>query len=422
MLGIKTFILKKINSNFEKILKEKSFPKKSSSFIQKQLISWLITRKLKIENSDKQIQTPISQFTHPLSREIRKKLLPFNPNNLGNWLEEKPFHLSGILERKIIRYTINLLSGKQSELGGYLTSGGTESNLFIMWMGRNLLKKKLGVNQMIVIKTGLTHYSITKSADIVNIDITETSISLENWGMDPAFLEKTIKKEYKNGKRGFLIPLTLGYTITGSDDSIDKTGEIIAKLKTKFPDIAFFCWIDAAFSGIIKPFVEKSFSPFSHKYISAFLTDFHKFPAFPYPSGIVLYKKNLIQNIEKKVAYIGANDSTLLGSRSGVSAILTWYCLRMIGKNGFKKMIKESLKQKQIKIEEIKNKCSNIQIITQKNSVQAGIYSTNDKDKATLKKMGLEPTEQEISLSGKRKKVLIYKLYFLPFFKKDLYL
>ena len=418
MLGIKTFLIKKINSNFEEILKNNSFPKKNSSFIKKQIISWSIIKKLKKENSNKQIQIPVSQFTHPFSRDILQKILSFNPNNLGNWIENKPFQLSGLLERKIIKYVINILSGNQSLLGGYLTSGGTESNLLMMWMGRNLFKKKLKVDQMIVIKTSLTHYSIAKSADITNIDITNTSISSKDWGMDSGYLKKTIKKKYKNGKRGFIIPLTLGYTTTGSDDPVEQIDKLIERLKKELPKSKFFCWIDAAFSGIIKPFTEKNFAPFKYKNISAFITDFHKFPAFPYPSGVVLYKKSLSKNIKRKVPYIGMNDSTLLGSRPGISAISTWYCITILGEKGFKKMIEKSLKEKNRKILEIKTKCSDVKIITQENSVQIGIISKNKKDKLILKKIGLKPVKQKIILDGKKKEIFIYKLYFLPFFER----
>lgn len=418
MLGIKTYLLKKISSKFEDILRENSFPKNNLSFIQEKIISWSIVKKLKEESNRRKYQTPVSQFTHPLFRKITKKILQFNPNNLGNWLEVKPFNLSGLLERKIVNYVIDLISGKKNKLGGYLASGGTESNLFMMWMGRNLLKKKLKVDKMLVLYTGLTHYSIYKSANITNIDTLEVSISSKNWGMDPKELKRTIIKEYKKGKSGFLIPLTLGYTITGSDDPIADINDLVTDLKKELPNSMFFCWIDAAFSGIIKPFSSERFEPFSYSNIDGFLTDFHKFPAFPYPSGIVLYKKKLIKHIEQKVSYIGMNDSTLLGSRTGITAISTWYCLRILNKNGFEKMIKKSLKEKNEFISQINKSCPKSIIITQKNSVQAGILSTNILEDSLLKKMGLHPTEQKIILDNKNKKIKLYKLYFLPHFEK----
>lgn len=419
MFGIKTFVQKKANLSFEKILKKNSFPNKAPSFIQKKVISWSIVKKLRDESSYKQVQIPVSKFTHPLSRNILKKILPFNPNNLGNWLETKPFHLSGLLEKKIVLYVIDLLSANKSKLNGYLTSGGTEANLFIMWMGRNLLKKNLKIDEMILVQTGLTHYSITKAANITNIDTIETSLSSKDWGMSSIFLDKTIRKEYEKGKRGFLLPLTLGYTITGSDDPINEIDKLITKLKKELPNSSFFCWIDAAFSGIIKPFTEDNFSPFSFKNVSAFLTDFHKFPSFPYSSGIVIYKKDLIKNIDRKISYIGMNDSTLLGSRPGISAISTWYCLKMIGKSGFRKMIKESLEEKQEFIKEIKNKIPSVKIITQKMSVQAGIYAKDAKQKTLLPRLGLYPTQENIILDGKKEKITIYKIYFLPFYNNE---
>ena len=417
MTGLKKFLSKKINSKFEKMLREKSFPKKNISLFQKKIIQWSIKKRLKNENWDQQIQSPVSQFTHPESRNILKEIISYNPNNLGNWSLEKPFHLSGLLEKKTIQYISNLLNSQNSKTGGYLTSGGTEANIFSMWLGRNFLKRKTDVRKMTVIKTGLTHYSIAKAADVTNIDIVDTSISSKNWGMDPIFFKETIKKEYKKGKRGFLIPLTIGYTITGSDDPIEEIDKAISELKKELRGADFFCWIDAAFSGIIKPFIEPKFSPFKYKNVSAFLTDFHKFPAIPYPSGIILYRNSLIKNIEKEVSYIGRKDTTLLGSRSGISAITTWYCLKTINKNGFKKLIQKSLKDKREFINKIKNKSPKIKIITNENSVQAGIYTNNKKEEKLLKKMKLEPAIENIILDGKRKKITIYKLFFLPFFK-----
>jgi len=418
MLGIKTFLNKKIDLEFQNILKSNFIPTNKTSFLKKKIIEKSIIKKLQHESWDKQIQAPVALYTHPFFKNILKKILPFNPNNLGNWSREKPFNISGLLEKKAINQIINLIAKKESDLGGYMTSGGTEANIFLMWAGKNHLKKNLKTKQLIVIQTGLTHYSITKAADITDIDHTQTSISSRTWGMDPMSFERTVKKEYKKGKRGFLIPLTLGYTITGSDDPIKEIDLTIKKLKKELDKVYFFCWVDAAFSGTIKPFIENNFHPFSYKNIFGFITDFHKFPSFSYPSGIVIYRKSIIKNIAKKVSYIERNDTTVLGSRSGSAAIATWYGLNLIGKNGFKKMINKSLKEKNEFINTLKNRLPEIKIITQKNSVQMAIFSANKKEKIILKKMDLKPITQKIILDEKPQNITIYKLYFLPFYKK----
>lgn len=417
MFGIKTVLTSIFYSKFEKILEKDTITKQGLSFIDTKVTEIGIVRKLKNENRDDHIQAPVAQFTHPISRKIIKKIIAFNPNNLGNWSEDSPFHLSGKLEQKVIEQIKNVLTSKNENLGGYITSGGTEANIFMMWLGKKKMKKKYKTEKIVVLKTSLTHYSINKAADINELDIKNVSLSSKTWGMDPEYLEKEIQKNYKNGKRGFIIPLTMGYTITGSDDPVKKINDVLVKIKKQTKDIEFFCWIDAAFSGIINLFSKKSFDPFFYKNINGYITDFHKFPAFPYPSGVVIYRKNLIKNIQKKVAYIGMNDTTVLGSRSGIMSIMTWYGFNLIGKVGFTEMITKSLQRKEKYLNDVKNKIPNVTIITDKNSVQAGIVVKNKKEKAVIEKMGLEPTKQKMLINGKNTDVSIYKLYFLPFFK-----
>lgn len=416
MFGIKTLLIKKFDSKFDKILSKKNLSKKEPYFWEKKVIDFGIVRKLKNENWDKHIQAPITQFTHPISRKIIKKIIAFNPNNLGNWSQEKPFHISGLLEKKTIEQIKNLLDKKNNDLGGYITSGGTEANIFMTWLAKKSIKKKFVISKILLLKTSLTHYSINKAADINELETTNVSLASKNWGIDLKDLEKKILKNYQKGKRGFIIPLTAGYTITGSDDPIKEINNLLIKIKKEKKDIEFFCWVDAAFSGVIKLFNETGFNPFSYKNIHGYITDFHKFPSFPYPSGVVIYRKKLVKNIEKKVEYIERNDTTVLGSRSGIMAIMTWYSLNLIGKNGFKKMIDESLKQKEKYLVKLKKIIPNIEVITSQESVQAGILAKNKNEKNLLEKMGLRPVKQKILLDGKNQNIVIYKLYFLPFF------
>jgi len=417
MFGIKSYFLKKINLKFNKVVNLNQISENGLSYIDKKLTEIAIFRQLTDENWDKQIQTPVSAYTNPESRKIAKIISKFNPNNLGNWSEEKVFHLSGLLEKKIIEYSIKLIKTNKKEIGGYLTTGGTEANIFAMWLGRNLLKKSIKTKQILVLKTSLTHYSIEKAIDLVGLNYIDISINSKNWGMSIKDLEGTIKREYKKGQRGFLIPLTLGYTITGSDDPIKEINDLINKLKKQYKQIKFFCWVDAAFSGIIKPFTEEEFSPFSNNNIQAFLTDFHKVMAVPYNSGVILYRKKLIKNIENEVAYIGKKDRTLLGSRSGNSAIITWFTIVSLGQKKIKKIIDKSLEDKKNFIKKIQKKIPDIQIINQKNNIQIGLITNRKNQKKILNKMNLEEIKQKIVVNGKNKKISIYKIYFLPFFK-----
>lgn len=416
MFGIKTKIL----TTFEK-KREESFRKnirvKGLSFFQRKMLLFFLEKKLSFENNTSYIQAPISQWTNPLYRELIKKLNAFNPNNLGNWSREVPHHLSSLLEKNVISQMIQLYHAEKKDLGGYITSGGTEGNIYALWLGRNFLKNFFKREQLIVIQTSLTHYSVKKAADLTDVEITETSLESKSWGMSPELLEETILSFYRKGKKGFLIPLTFGYTITGSDDPVKQICFVLEKIKKSHSDIQFFVWIDAAFSGIVKPFIQRDFSPFTSPLIQAFITDFHKFPAVPYSAGLVLYKKNLLKNIEKNVSYIRRKDTTLLGSRSGMAAITLWYIFQSLGKSGFTKLIDQALKKKRKFTEEILKNSSGISIITTPESVQIGILPQNQKQERILQKKKLYPEKETLLVDGRKKKVIIYKVFFLPFFK-----
>lgn len=75
--------------------------------------------------------------------------------------------------------------------------------------------------------------------------------------------------------KAFLLPLTLGYTITGTDDDVKKICQIMTDFRKKHNDVDFFIWIDAAFSGISKIFFRKKLSTIQQ---SQYSVNYYRFP------------------------------------------------------------------------------------------------------------------------------------------------
>ena len=415
MFGIKTFIQKRI------IYPSYLFPEKNGKFPSKTVSQIKINSRLfALENKLKE-QRSLSGYgnliTYPRRDAINvwKRLINLNPNNLGNWSirEVVPGHDAAEIERDLIFKMVDLYHGDKKNLEGYVTSGGTEANIFSAWVGcKSLQKRGIQRQQMCLIKTSLTHYSVGKAADVVGVPTYVVGLDEKEWSMDVNGFVKKIEKLSKSGMKGFLIPLTLGYTVTGTADPYERICIEIKKLKEQY-GVEFFVWMDAALNGLIEPFLNKKFSPFELSEIQIFLTDFHKFGFVPIPSGVVLYRRRLRNLIEKQIDYLDEKDNTLLGSRSGIAPVACWTIINTLGKSGFKKIIKRNLNKKQQFMSICKNR--HLSIINSERSLNCGIILKDMAlfDKKFSNKYGLNFRKMKLMFISKNSEYNIAKAFFL---------
>jgi glutamate/tyrosine decarboxylase-like PLP-dependent enzyme len=410
MFGVKTKIINRLKKNFYNI----NFNSLTSS-VKRKTLALLVKSELERELQYVDIQQPIAKKTNHFASYILKKTTDYMPNNLGNWSIKKPGTLSGKLELTIIE-TLKKQYNCNKEIVGHFGSGTTEGNIYAAWIGRNYLSKKLkskNFDKLILIKSSLSHYSLDKASDIIGIKNFEVSIDQTKFNLDLAEFELIINKLYKRGYRGFLVPLTLGYTVTGTDDDYLAIIKIVEKFKKEKKDCEFFIWLDAAFTGISKIFDQKKFEPFKNKQIQLLSTDLHKFLAVPYPASVLLYRKNLLKHVAKPIPYIDQLDSTLLGSRSGNMVIASWFTLINLNHQKMRKLINESLKEKENYLDKIVKEKIKVTIINNKNSLQACLISHNKKaDEILSKKYGLSSIEYPLLIKNKTQVTKIYKLYF----------
>lgn len=400
-----------VSSNSSKI----KFPTKPTPFLKREAgLFWLVNR---LKNQRKSLG--LSNLNPPVSNfviGVWKKLLSYNPNNLGNWsiVNIKPSHETAAIEREVVLEMIDLYRAKQNEIEGYLTSGATEANIFSSWLGvKYLERKKIKGDAICLLKTSLTHYSLSKAADIIRVPTFLVSLNRSSWGMDNASLVTEIKKLAKRGYKGFLLPLTLGYSLTGTKDPYEDICLVIRNLEKK-TGLKFFLWIDAAFNGLVEPFLNEKFAPLNLSEIQTLITDFHKFGYVPISAGVVLYRKGLRRLIEKPVDYLDQKDNTLLSSRSGVVAVGCWEMIHSLGKSGFQSLILKSQKEMQRFINKYKKR-DDIEFITSPNSLNCGIMLKHkDSDILNLaKKYGLDFKEIEIKFVGGKEKLMISKSFFV---------
>lgn len=417
MFGIKTSLKNKLY-NLEFILSNKDAIKFPTNPISVLKIKWfLYLIKKELQNLKKwRSLSDLFCYPNPIAISVWRKLLPYNPNHLGRWINRDipPYKITGKIEKDLIYKMIDLYHADENKIEGYITSGATEGNIFSAWLGRKKLEQHMSIEQIILIRTDLTHYSIRKAADIVGIRDIVIPVNEDNWNMSITELEKSISKLWKKGIRGFLIPLTLGYTVGGTDDDTEEIIPLTRKLKDKFKNIYFFFWIDAALNGLTLPFIEKNFRPFNDEEIQSFVVDFHKFAGVPYPSGIILYRKDLRSLIEHSIPYLTETDNTLLGSRTGIAAVSTWITIQSLGKTGLREVLRACLERKKTVLNYIEDHYPEIKIISEKNSIQAALIVKKPLPESFSLKYGLQMIHYKIKFKRQSKLLKIYKLFFMP--------
>lgn len=411
MFGLKTKMINKLKKRFL----ANSLDAKQPSHLESLVLEKIVINQLENDVQNINLQDPLAKKTNSIARSVIKKTAQFMPNNLGNWSIKKPYSFTTHLESELIKFLKHKYHCDK-KIAGHFGSGSTEGNIYATWIGRNYLIKKLSLKdnkKVVMLKSCLAHYSLDKAADLTNIKLVGANIDQYTFSLDPKTLVEQIKKLYKQGFRGFLIPLTLGYTITGTDDDYETIAQEIERFEKSHTNCKCFLWLDAAFSGISKIYTEKNFSPLKYKNIQLITSDFHKLLAIPYPASFMLYRHNLLQLIEKKIPYIDQLDTTLLGSRPGINILATWMTLLNLEKEKMHKSIGQALQNKEKFLEGIAQERLNLQIVNNKNSLQACIISKDaSADKILSSKYKLKRTRQKLTIGGKTKSTKMYKLYF----------
>jgi len=364
---------------------------------------------------------------HPLAIEAITKFLPYNKNNIGTHTRAENPKGVAALERKVILMLGDLMGSANTDVDGYITQGGTEGNIMGLWVGRNFLRgvveQKLHyplrtgdeTGKICLVKTSLTHYSIDKAADILDIKKV-VNISLnDEYGMDAADLAKKIETLSKEGFSGFLIALTLGYNTTGTIDPVDEIDAVLKRLKNEL-NIKTYVHLDAAIGGLIYPFVSDKPLDFRYESVKSISLDMHKTGFLPHTAGAFLCRKNLQKFVERPVPYLRyGKDDSLSGSRPAAAAAACWSVFTALGKDGFRKAVNHELELKNYFLSLLAKENGFIYI--QNPAIPLVIISLEDKmlPVSFEQKYGLAPTPMILSST---KSKYYYTLIFNPHMTK----
>ena len=260
-------------------------------------------------------------------------LLPFLsycPNNVGD-----PFHDSNFLsntheiEREVVGIVADLMHLPRDQAWGYVTSGGTEGNMYGLYLGREIYPDG------VVYFSQDTHYSVVKILRVLkarNIMIR----SLDNGEIDYDDLRETIRI---NRDVPVILAANIGTTMKGAVDDVNRVREILDDLAIT----SYYIHADAALSGMILPFVDE---PQPYGFDAGFdsvAISGHKMIGSPLPCGIALTRGEYVARIARSIEYVGVLDTTLTGSRNAITPLMMWYAFRQHGLDGFREIVAECL-------------------------------------------------------------------------------
>ncbi len=274
------------------------------------------------------------QIGYPVNQDFNySALLPFldySINNVGD-----PFHPSNFwgnthqIEQEVIARFAGLMRIDPSDAWGYVTSGGTEGNMYGLYLARELFP-----NAMFYFSEE-THYSVLKNVRVLNARHIMIRRQ-ENGEIDYDDLEAMIRV---NRDVPAVIMANVGTTMRGAIDNIPRIRNILRDLAVT----SHYIHADAALSGMILPFVDDP-QPYGFDAgIDSVSISGHKMIGAPLPCGVVLTRRPYVERVGRAIEYVGVQDTTLPGSRNALAPLMMWYAFAQQGQEGFRNIIAGAL-------------------------------------------------------------------------------
>ncbi len=257
------------------------------------------------------------------------ELTPFwkhSINNIGDPFIESSYRLNThSIEREVIKFFAELFHLDDTESWGYVTHGGTEGNMYGMYLARELYP------QGVVYYSEDTHYSVQKLLRLIGL----RSIMIRAMPSGAMDIEDLSASLALHRDAPAIIFANIGTTMKGALDDIDSITDVIKKNRIR----ESYIHCDAALSGMILPFMEDAPIFDFRQPINSISVSGHKLIGAPFPCGLAMARKNIVNRIARSVEYVGSLDTTLAGSRNALAPVFLWYAIRSHGIEGFKSII-----------------------------------------------------------------------------------
>ncbi|MBM3492716.1 MAG: histidine decarboxylase [Armatimonadetes bacterium] len=264
--------------------------------------------------------------------------LKYSLNNVGDPFADSIYRENTFeFEREVVGFFQRHLRAEEGGTWGYVTAGGTEGNLYGLYLARELFPDG------VVYYSEHTHYSVAKIVRVLGA----RSIMIrgrEDGEIDYADLYETLKMRRDVPP---IVMANIGSTMHGAVDSLPRIREMLKDLAIT----RHYIHADAALSGMILPWVDDP-QPFGFDAgVDSIAVSGHKFIGAPMPCGVALARRRNVDRVARSVEYVGCMDTTIAGSRNALSPLVLWSAIQRWGEDGLRRRVERSLETADYAIE-----------------------------------------------------------------------
>ncbi|ABK15403.1 tyrosine decarboxylase MfnA [Methanothrix thermoacetophila] len=230
------------------------------------------------------------------------------------------------IERRVVGILGSLLGC--SDATGYVSTGGTESNIQAVRAARNSSGRRDG--NIVVPRSA--HFSFDKIADLLNLEVRKAELD-ESLRVDVGDVERLIDD------RTVCLVGIAGTTEFGQVDPIGDLSELA--IENGIP-----LHVDAAFGGFVLPFLEKDCMwDFRAEGVQSITIDPHKMGMSPIPAGGLIFRSSdPLRRLETETYYLTVSrQASLTGTRSGAAAAATYAVIMHLGIDGYRKVVRRCM-------------------------------------------------------------------------------
>jgi tyrosine decarboxylase/aspartate 1-decarboxylase len=269
---------------------------------------------------------------HPIAKKAYQL---FFESNLG---DKSLFPATAQLESEVVSELASLLNGKTAT--GFIVSGGTEANLLALLSAKNTAR----ISAPEVILPESTHFSFTKTCSLLSLKPVYAPLD-RSFRVQAAGVEKLINPNT------VAIVGTAGTAELGAIDPIEELSQIALKHNVHLH-------VDAAFGGLAIPFLKNASFKFDFglEGVNSITVDPHKMGMAAIPAGGILFRdRAMLESLKTETPYL--NDKahyTFVGTRSGASAASAWAVLKVLGREGYQRVVGACMRNTRFLAEAIK--------------------------------------------------------------------
>ncbi|SEP00176.1 tyrosine decarboxylase / aspartate 1-decarboxylase [Halogranum amylolyticum] len=255
---------------------------------------------------------------HPLARQAASRFLATNPG------DPTTYRTVSKLESEVVE-RLGEVTG-QSDVEGYIASGGTEANIQAVRAARDFHD----VNDPNVVVPEHAHFSFHKAADVLDVELRTVPLT-ERLVADVDAVAAATDRDT------VLVAGVAGSTEYGRVDPIPKLADLAAAVDA-------FTHVDAAWGGFYLPFTEYDWN-FADAAVDTLTIDPHKLGQAAVPAGgFLTQSRKIMDTLAVETPYLeSTSQATLTGTRSGAGVASAVAVLRELWPDGYREQFETSM-------------------------------------------------------------------------------